>query len=161
MILMHCQNLQFTGGILHKLNQALNPPASFFSIAASLNITAISQLPGGFVGVFESITGARDTTLFAITNEASEALSASQPDATLEQFIDALANYVVTPGVYFEKDFTGQSVKALNGANLKLSGFGTGKVKVNDAVVVRSDVFATNGVLHILDRYLASSRLKH
>lgn len=152
---MRCQNLRFTGGILHKLGHALNTPGSFFSIAASLNITAISQLPAGFVSVFESITGARDTTLFAITNEAYEALLASQPDATLEEFIDTLAYYVVTPGVYFEKDFTGKSVKTLNGARLKLSGFGTGKVKANNAVVVRSDIFATNGVLHILDRYVA------
>ena len=154
---MRCQNLRFSGGILHKIGNALNTPASFFSIAATLNITAISQLEGISVNVFESITGARDTTLFSITNEASEKLMASQPDATVDQFVDALAYFVVTPGVYFEKDFTGKSVKALNGAKLRLSGFGTGRAKVNNAVVVRSDIFATNGVLHILDRYVASA----
>ena len=94
--------------------------------------------------------------MFAITNEAYEGLLASQPDATFEEFIDTLAYYVVTPGVYFEKDFTGKSVKTLNGAELKLSGFGTGRVRANNTVVVRSDIFSTNGVLHILDRYIAS-----
>ncbi|KAL8791779.1 MAG: hypothetical protein Q9195_005655 [Heterodermia aff. obscurata] len=148
-------NLRFTGGILHKLNHFLDPPASFFSIAARLNITSISRLPPDFVGAFEIITSAPDTTLFAITNKAYEALLASQPDATFDQFVDTLGYYVVTPGVYFEKDFTGKSVKTLNGAKLRLSGFGTGTVKANDAVVVRSDVFSTNGVLHILDRYIA------
>ena len=73
---------------------------------------------------------------------------------TLETLVDSLAYYVVTPGVYFEDAFTGKSVTALNGAKLTLSGFGTGTTKVNDAVVVRSDIFATNGVLHVLDRYV-------
>ena len=72
----------------------------------------------------------------------------------MDEFVNILSNYVIAPGVYLEKDFTGQRVKALNGAPLTLSGFGTGKAKVNDAVVIRSDIFATNGVLHVLDRYV-------
>lgn len=151
-MLTRCQNLRFTGGILHKVSNGLDTPLSFSSIAATLNITSISQLPPSFVVAFRLITSARDTTLFAISNEAYEALLASQPDATFLQFVDTLGYYVVTPGVYFEKDFTGKSVKTLNGSKLKLSGFGTGTVKANDAVVVRSDIFATNGVVHILDR---------
>ena len=108
--------------------------------------------------MFELLTGARDTTLFSITNEASEASMAGQPDPTLDTLVNTLAYYVVTPGVYFEGDFTGKTVKALNGAKLRLSGFGTGTTKVNDAVVVRSDYLATNGVLHILDRYVVNAR---
>lgn len=125
-----------------------------------MNITAIRQLSGGFTTIFEAVTGARDTTLFTITNEASEALAGTQPDATLEKFIDALGYFVVTPGVYFEDAFTGKSVQAFNGAGLKLAGFGTGTTMVNDAVVVRSDIFATNGVLHILDRYVIDAGLE-
>ena len=82
---------------------------------------------------------------------------AGQPDVTLDSLVNTLAYYVVTPGVYFEDDFTGKTVKALNGADLTLSGFGTGTTKVNDAVVVQSDIFATNGVLHVLDRYVVSA----
>ena len=82
---------------------------------------------------------------------------AGQPDVTLDSLVNTLAYYVVTPGVYFEDDFTGKTVKALNGAKLTLSGFGTGTTKVNDAVVVQSDIFATNGVLHVLDRYVVSA----
>ena len=82
---------------------------------------------------------------------------AGQPDVTLDSLVNSLAYYVVTPGVYFEGDFTGKTVKALNGAKLRLSGFGKGKTKVNDAFVVRSDIFATNGVVHVLDRYVESA----
>ena len=151
------QDLRFKGGILHKVSNPLNTPASFFSIAARKNFTAISQLPGPLSGVFEIITGAKDTTLFTLTNEASEASMAGQPGVTLDSLVNTLAYYVVTPGVYFEDDFTGKTVKALNGAKLRLSGFGTGTTKVNDAVVVRSDLFATNGVLHVLDRYVVTA----
>ena len=135
----------------------MNTPTSFFSIGARQNFTAISQLPGPLSGVFEIITGAKDTTLFTLTNEAFEASTVNQPEVTLESLVKTLAYYVVTPGVYFEDDFTGKTVKALNGAKLRLSGFGTGTTKVNDAIVVRSDFFATNGVLHVLDRYVVSA----
>lgn len=90
-----------------------------------------------------------------MSNEALEQVIAANPAPTLQEFIDDLSYFVVSPGVYFENTFTGQSVEAVNGVNLMLSGFGTGTIKVNDAVVVRSDIFATNGVLHILDRYVA------
>ena len=86
-------------------------------------------------------------------------MAATQPAATLEEYVDALGYFIVTPGVYFEDDFTGRTVKALNGANLTLSGFGTGMTKVNDAVVVKSDIFGINGVLHVLDRYVVDARL--
>lgn len=158
-MLTSLQNLRFKGGILHKISNPLNEPASFRSIASTLNITSIGQLSERFARIFELITGSRDTTLFAITNEASEALGDTQQNVTVGTFVDALAYYVVTSGVYFENEFTGKSVKALNGADLTLSGFGTGRTKVNDAVVVRSDIFATNGVLHIIDRYVQLLRL--
>ena len=154
-----CQDLRFKGGILHKISNPIDAPASFTSIAARLNITSITQLKGGFATIFQAVAGARDTTLFAITNEASEALAATQPAAMLEEYIDALGYFIVTPGVYFDDAFTGKTVKALNGANLTLSGFGTGMTKVNDAVVVKSDIFGINGVLHVLDRYVVDARL--
>ena len=149
-MLIHCQNLRFSGGILHKVGNGLNTPASFLSIASTLNILSISELSGITAAVFELITSARDTTLFSV----GYGPSGLPANITVEEFIDVLAGYVVTPGVYFEKDFTGKTVKALNGDNLRLSGFGTGKVKVNGANVIRSDIFSTNGVLHVLDRYV-------
>ena len=152
-MLTRCQNLRFTGGILHKISNGLNTPASFSSIAAGLNILSISELSGIYAAVFDLITTARDTTLFSV----GYGPSGLSPNVTVDEFINVLANYVITPGVYFEKDFTGQSVKALNGAKLRLSGFGTGKPKVNGANVIRSDIFATNGVLHVLDRYVGSA----
>ena len=65
---------------------------------------------------------------------------------------DLIANYVVSPGVYFEDAFDGRTVRALNGFELTLAGFGTGKLTVNDAVVAQSDIFLKNGVLHLVDR---------
>ena len=146
--------MAFDNGILHKLSNPLSPPEVFFTAAARLNLSAISKLPAPFVGSFEAITGVPDTTLFTITNEALEiAMAANRSANTLSGFIDDLAYYVVNPGVYFENAFTGQVVQSLNGVNLKLAGFGTGETMVNDAIVVRSDIFTANGVLHVLDRY--------
>ena len=45
------------------------------------------------------------------------------------------------------------SVKSVNGANLALSRAGT-YVTVEDAVVTKSDLNATNGVVHVVDRVL-------
>ena len=156
-MLMRRQDFRFKGVILHKISNPLDAPASFTSIASRLNLTAITRLTGGPATIFQAVAGSKDTTLFAITNEASEALAVAQPNATLETYIDALGYFVVTPGVYFEADFTGKTVKSLNGANLTLSGFGTGTTMVNDAIVVRSDIFATNGVLHVLNKYVVDA----
>ncbi|KAI4240942.1 MAG: hypothetical protein L6R40_004822 [Gallowayella cf. fulva] len=158
MLLIRHQNLRFHKGILHKLGSPLSTPEPFFNTAARLKNLAISRLPAPFVGLFEALTGAPGTTLFSVRNEDLEALMAANPNGTVAQFLDTLSGYTVTPAVFFENTFTSQTVQALSGAPLKYSGFGTGTMMVNDAVVVRSDIFTTNGVLHILDRPIEFSR---
>ena len=63
-----------------------------------------------------------------------------------------LEYYVVVGKVVFLGDFKGQNVKTLNGDAVNLSGAEKAEYKVNNATVVRGDIFVTNRVIHVLDR---------
>jgi uncharacterized surface protein with fasciclin (FAS1) repeats len=59
----------------------------------------------------------------------------------------------VVPTKAMAADVKQGNVKSVNGANLALSKAGA-YVTVEDAVVTKADLAATNGVVHVIDRVL-------
>lgn len=97
-------------------------------------------------------------TVFAPTDAAFAALPAGTLDDLLkpenkEKLIAILAYHVVD-GKTRSKDLAGKTldVATLNGA--KLSVDGTNGVKVGGANVVTADIYASNGVIHVIDAVL-------
>jgi uncharacterized surface protein with fasciclin (FAS1) repeats len=54
------------------------------------------------------------------------------------------------PGTVLAKDVSTGSVKTVEGQSLMLEVSSAG-VKVNDANVVKTDIIASNGVIHVID----------
>ncbi len=94
-------------------------------------------------------------TLFAPSNDALKALPAavladvSKDPAKLKN----LLTFHVVPGAALAKDVKNSSVKALNGDTLALSKAGE-FVTVENAMVTKADIVASNGVVHIIDTVL-------
>lgn len=93
-------------------------------------------------------------TVFAPTDEAFAAL----PDGTVEallQDIDALTailTYHVVPGaVTAEQVVSLNSAGTLNGAEITITVTGDGKVMIDNATVILTDIEATNGIIHVID----------
>ena len=114
-------------------------------------------------GLESALRGDGPFTVFAPTNAAFEALPAGTLDTLLmpenkDQLVSILTYHVV-PGSYTSGDVLGQrvDVATLNGATVTVDGTG-GKleaaVRVNNANVINADIFASNGVIHVIDKVL-------
>lgn len=113
-------------------------------------------------GLIEVLKGAGQFTVFAPTDEAFAKLPAGTVESLLQpenkEKLKAILLYHVVPGnVKANKvlKLNGRSVKTLQGTAIKVH-VGSG-VRVNDANVTATDVSASNGVIHVIDRVLLPS----
>jgi len=112
----------------------------------------------GEAGLVDALKGKGPFTVFAPTDEAFAKL----PDGAVESLLqdkDALAavlTYHVVPGKVTAKDVMKiSSAKTLQGDPIHVkSCAASGTVQINDAKVVKADVYASNGVIHVIDTVL-------
>lgn len=109
-------------------------------------------------GLVDTLKGKGPFTVFAPTDEAFAKLPAGTIDELLkpeskEKLKSILLYHVVSGKVTAAKVTKMSSAKTLNGQEVKISTSG-GKVMVNDATVVKPDVMASNGVIHVIDTVL-------
>ena len=100
-------------------------------------------------------------TVFAPTNEAFAALGNEQLKELLQpenrDQLKSILTYHVVPGeLTADKLEDGQKLETVQGDSLTVSISG-GTVKIDDATVVRPDVDASNGVVHVIDGVLTPS----
>jgi transforming growth factor-beta-induced protein len=109
----------------------------------------------------DTLKGEGPFTVFAPTDAAFEAaladlgLTADELLADTET-LTSILTYHVVPGEVPAADVVtldGQDVETVNGATVSISIDGE-TVMVNDATVVQPDVFASNGVIHVIDSVL-------
>lgn len=109
-------------------------------------------------GLVDTLKGSGPFTVFAPTDAAFAKL----PVGTLNDLLKpenktklvAILTYHVVPGDVTAADVVKLSeAKTVNGAMLKVS-TQNGKVMVNNADVVKTDIAASNGVIHVIDAVL-------
>ncbi len=105
-------------------------------------------------GIYEELNGTGPYTVFAPNNAAFAAI----PPSTLGRLLldpsalAAIANFHVVEGPFFRADLAGLSmVTTRSGLGLPVSELGDGTLQVDGARVIRADIVATNGVLHVID----------
>ena len=64
--------------------------------------------------------------------------------------LTAVLTYHVVPGKVMAKDVKAGQVKTVQGSNITVS-TSYGDVSVNNAKVVKTDIVADNGVIHVID----------
>ena len=105
-------------------------------------------------GLVETLQGKGPFTVFAPTDEAFEKL----PKGTVESLLKpenkdklvAILTYHVVPGKVMAADVTTMKAKTVNGQSLDINVAG-GSVTINSATVVKTDIAASNGVIHVID----------
>jgi len=145
---------------------------SYFAITAlSLSLTAFSAQAKDLVdtaidaGQFKTLAAALDKaglvstlkgkgpfTVFAPTDAAFAKVPKADLDALLadKAKLTAVLTYHVVPGNVMAKDVKSGKVKTVQGSELTLAASGGG-VMVDNAQVVKADVIADNGVIHVID----------
>jgi uncharacterized surface protein with fasciclin (FAS1) repeats len=121
---------------------------SFKTLAAALEAA----------GLVETLKGKGPFTVFAPTDEAFAKL----PEGTLKSLLkpenkqkltSILTYHVVAGNVKAADVIKLSSAKTLNGQSVMIKTAG-GKVFINGATVVKADIAATNGTIHVIDTVL-------
>jgi len=123
-------------------------------IAADPELSTLSKLISD-AGLTQTLSGTGPFTVFAPTNAAFKNVPAKTMDelARNKELLSQVLTFHVVPAKAMAADVKQGNVKSVNGANLALSKAGA-YVTVEDAVVTKSDLTATNGVVHVIDRVL-------
>lgn len=163
----------------HSLTRLLAPIAVIFGIALSAvamaghhamkekpasDIVDVAVSAGQFntlaaaldaAGLVETLKGEGPFTVFAPTDAAFAKLPAGTVDSLLkpenkDQLI-AVLTYHVVPGSVMAEDVVKLSgATTVNGADVVIAVV-DGNVRVDDATVIKTDINASNGVIHVLD----------
>jgi uncharacterized surface protein with fasciclin (FAS1) repeats len=138
-------------------------PTSATAPAVKEDIVAVAQGAGAFktlvaavqaAGLVETLQGKGPFTVFAPTDEAFGKL----PQGTVENLLKpenrdqliAVLTYHVVPGRVLAADVKTMRAKTVNGQELAIK-VGSSGVTVDGAKVVKTDVMASNGVIHVID----------
>jgi uncharacterized surface protein with fasciclin (FAS1) repeats len=123
-------------------------------IAADPELSTLSKLISD-AGLTQTLAGTGPFTVFAPTNAAFKNVPAKTMDelAKNKELLSQVLTFHVVPAKAMAADVKQGNVKSVNGANLAMSKAGN-YVTVEDAVVTKADLTATNGVVHVIDRVL-------
>jgi uncharacterized surface protein with fasciclin (FAS1) repeats len=121
---------------------------SFKTLAAALKAA----------GLVETLKGKGPFTVLAPTDEAFERLPSGTVESLLkpenkEKLVAILTYHVVAGNVKAVNVVKLKSAKTVQGSDVKIT-VADGKVMVNDANVVKTDIVCDNGVIHVIDTVL-------
>ncbi len=108
----------------------------------------------GAAGLVDTLKGKGPFTVFAPTDEAFAKIPKADLDALLKDKakLTAVLTYHVVAGKVMAADVKAGKVKTVQGSELTVAT--TGGVTVNNAKVVKTDIAADNGVIHVIDTVL-------
>ena len=103
-------------------------------------------------GLVSTLKGKGPFTVFAPTDAAFAKVPKADLDALLadKAKLTAVLTYHVVPGSVMAKDVKPGKVKSVQGSDLTLA-TSSGGVTVDGAHVVKADIVADNGVIHVID----------
>ena len=105
----------------------------------------------GAAGLVDTLKGKGPFTVFAPTDEAFAKIPKADLDALLKDKakLTAVLTYHVVSGKVMAADVKAGKVKTVQGSELTVTT--VGGVKVDKANVVKTDIVADNGVIHVID----------
>lgn len=133
------------------------------SYGSGKNVVAVASEAGSFntlvaaikaAGLADTLQGQGPFTVFAPTDEAFAKLPAGTVNDLLKPEnkakLAAILTYHVVPGKVMAADVKTMSAKTVNGQTVDLRVSGS-TVTIDEAKIVKTDIPASNGVIHIID----------
>ena len=131
----------------------------------SMNIVEVAVNAGSFntlvaavqaADLVETLSGDGPFTVFAPTDEAFAQIPEADLNALLadKEALTAVLTYHVVPGKVMASDVVGlETAKTVNGQYVDIQVM-DGKVMIDGAEVVSTDIEATNGVIHVINKVI-------
>jgi len=132
-----------------------NEPRDIVHIAATAGSFETLVAAVKAAGLVETLQGEGPFTVFAPTDEAFAKL----PEGTVESLLKpenrdqlrAILTYHVVPGKLMAADVVkSESAKTVQGTEVRFS-TKYGKAMIDNAQIVKTDIVASNGVIHVID----------
>jgi uncharacterized surface protein with fasciclin (FAS1) repeats len=153
-------DIRCSNGIIHVIDAVILPSTDDI-VATAVKAGSFKTLTAAVkaAGLVEALQGTGPFTVFAPTDEAFAAL----PKGTLESLLEPqnrerlaaiLKFHVVSGRVYADAAAAGAKVATLQGAEIRTRKDEQGNVLVQGARVVRADIEAANGIIHVIDKVL-------
>ncbi len=149
-------DIEASNGVIHVIDTVILPPADIVDTA--INDGRFTTLVAAVqaAGLVDALKGEGPLTVFAPTDEAFAKLPAGTVEALLAD-PEALANillYHVAEGRLTAADITSvEKIKTLQGKDITISQ-DMGKVMANDSQIIITDIFTSNGIIHVIDSVL-------
>jgi len=125
------------------------------AVAGNFNtlVTAVKA-----AGLADTLKGAGPFTVFAPTDEAFAKLPAGTLESLLKpenkEKLKSILLYHVVPGKQMAQDVVNvHSAKTVGGQSLNVKTMNS-QVMVNNAHIIKTDILASNGVVHVIDSVL-------
>jgi transforming growth factor-beta-induced protein len=153
-----------TNGVIHVVDKVILPLDIVGHAAANANFTSlVSTLGAASGGLVNVLKGDGPFTVFAPVNSAFDAIASVAAGLTPDQLAKVLTYHVVAGNVVSGNLSDNMMVTTVNGDKFEVDING-GAVTIKDtqgniAKVVLTDVQATNGVIHVLDKVILPNNL--
>jgi transforming growth factor-beta-induced protein len=152
-------DIECSNGVIHVIDRVIMPSGD--------NLAALAESAGMFntllaaakaAGLADALTGAGPLTVFAPTDEAFAALPAGTVESLLKPenkaTLAAILKYHIVSGrVYAADAVKAGEAATLQGGRVALD-IRDGRLTVDGANVIKTDIDASNGVVHVIDRVI-------
>jgi len=146
-------NINFTGGVIHIIDQVLTLPANISYTAEAAGLSAAAGALTA-TNLADAVDGLSDVTVFVPNNAAFQAIGSAVGNLTTAQLASILEYHVINGTVAYSTDLVnGSTIKTLQGNSVTITIL-NGTVFVNSAEVVLPNVLVANGVVHVIDAVL-------
>jgi uncharacterized surface protein with fasciclin (FAS1) repeats len=134
--------------------QAADKPGDTVAVASGAGSFKTLVAAVKAAGLVETLQGKGPFTVFAPTDDAFAKLPAGTVEDLLKpenkEKLVGILTYHVVPGKVMAADVKTMKAETVNGQELSIKVEG-GSVTVDNAKVVKTDVAASNGVIHVID----------
>jgi uncharacterized surface protein with fasciclin (FAS1) repeats len=152
-------DIDASNGVIHVIDSVITPSTDDL-VATAVKAGSFSTLAAAVkaAGLVETLKTGGPFTVFAPTDEAFGKLPAGTVATLLQPEnlgkLQAILKYHVVPGrVYASDAIAAKTAKTLEGNPLRVKAKGK-SVRINDATVVKANIDASNGVIHVIDSVL-------
>jgi transforming growth factor-beta-induced protein len=154
-------------GVIHVIDNVILPPAMMETPTQNIVEVALSD-PDNFSTLVTALTAAdlvttlaNEEAMFTVFAPTNEAFSAIEPDALsalladTEALTSVLLTHVISDATLSSLDAyaaNGKMLTTASGATIEVKvDVDTGMLMLNGAHVIMSDIYTTNGIIHVID----------
>lgn len=147
-----------SNGVIHVIDTVLLPPSDIVdtAVADGRFTTLVAAVQAA--GLVDTLKGTGPFTVFAPTDDAFAKLAAGTVETLLlpenkDQLVSILTYHVVAGSVMAADVVKLTSADTLNTQSVTIK-VEDGKVYINDAQVIITDILTSNGVIHVIDQVI-------